>query len=114
MSNNDWQSEQTKEQGKKNILWGAIWCGGGTVVTVVTYSIASGGGTYLVAWGAIIFGAIQLIRGLMQLQDAKPPLTPGGENKEDNQNAADYCTYCSERLYSGMVYCPHCGMKVNT
>jgi hypothetical protein len=26
-----------------------------------------GGGTYIVAWGAIIFGAIQFFRGLIQL-----------------------------------------------
>ena len=43
---------------------GALWCVGGIVVTAVTYQVASGGGTYVVAWGAILFGAIQALRGL--------------------------------------------------
>jgi hypothetical protein len=39
----------------------------GTAVTVLTYEAASGGGTYVVVWGAILFGAIQAIRGLAML-----------------------------------------------
>jgi hypothetical protein len=42
-----------------------LWCVGGTIVTIVTYQAASGGGTYMVAWGAIVFGGIQFLRGLM-------------------------------------------------
>ena len=53
---------------KKNMLYGALWCIGGIVVTVVTLGMAmEGGGTYIVAWGAIVFGAIQFFRGLIQL-----------------------------------------------
>jgi hypothetical protein len=55
------------EQAKKNMLYGALWCIGGIVVTAATYSSAEGGGRYVVAWGAIIFGAIQFFRGLAQL-----------------------------------------------
>jgi hypothetical protein len=55
-----------KEAGKKNMLYGALWCIGGTVVTVITLAAASGGGTYVIAWGAIIFGGIQFLRGLYQ------------------------------------------------
>jgi len=50
----------------KNMLYGALWCIGGIIVTAVTYSSASGGGRYVIAWGAIIFGAIQFLRGLWQ------------------------------------------------
>ncbi len=46
------------------MVFGALWCIGGIVVTVVTYSAAASGGTYVVAWGAIVFGAIQFFRGL--------------------------------------------------
>jgi hypothetical protein len=44
-------------------------CFVGLVVTAWTYQSAAnaGGGRYVVAWGAIVFGAIQLFRGLMQL-----------------------------------------------
>ncbi len=51
---------------KKNMLYGALWCIGGILVTAVTFSAAGKGGTYVVAWGAIIFGGIQFFRGLFQ------------------------------------------------
>jgi hypothetical protein len=51
----------------KNIMFGAIWCVGGTAVTALTYQMASGGGTYFVAWGAILFGGIQFLKGVGQL-----------------------------------------------
>lgn len=53
--------------GGKDMLVGALWCIGGIVVTALTYSAASeGGGTYVVAWGAILFGGIQFLRGLFR------------------------------------------------
>lgn len=61
------RSEQFKKAGLKNMGFGALWCVGGLVVTGATYSAASsGGGTYIVTWGAIVFGAIQFIQGLIQ------------------------------------------------
>jgi len=39
----------------------------GIIVTVGSYEAASGGGTYVVAWGAILFGGIQFLRGLGEL-----------------------------------------------
>ncbi len=52
---------------EKNMLYGGLWCAGGTLVTVLTYSAASsGGGHYVVAWGAIVFGAVQFFKGLSQ------------------------------------------------
>jgi hypothetical protein len=49
----------------KNMLVGGLWCAGGILVTALTYSAASGGGSYVVAWGAIVFGGIQFFRGLL-------------------------------------------------
>ena len=61
------RGEARKKAGSKNMLIGALWCVGGLAVTGLTYSAASdGGGTYIVTWGAIIFGAIQFFRGLVQ------------------------------------------------
>ena len=69
VTNLDHQVADTKkERAKKDVLYGALWCVGGIVVTAVTYSSASGGGTYVVAWGAIIFGAVQLIKGVVNSQ----------------------------------------------
>ena len=53
-----------RQAGMKNVGIGMLWCVGGIIVTAVTYSMASGGGTYFVAWGAVLFGAIQALRGL--------------------------------------------------
>lgn len=49
------------------MLVGALCVFGGIVVTVVTYGLASNrpnGGSFIVASGAIIFGARQFIRGM--------------------------------------------------
>ena len=41
--------------GGRDIVIGALWCIGGTIATI--YS------DYFIFWGAIVFGAFQLIRG---------------------------------------------------
>jgi hypothetical protein len=61
------KKESSREAGKKNMLVGSLWCGGGLLVTAITYSTAAGGGTYVVTWGAVIFGGIQLLRGIGQM-----------------------------------------------
>jgi hypothetical protein len=54
-----------RKAGGKEMIVGGLWCVGGLVVTAITYSMASSrGGTYIVTWGAVIFGAIQFFRGL--------------------------------------------------
>jgi hypothetical protein len=58
-----------KESGQLNMLYGALLCIGGVVVSAVTYKIAAGsseGGRYVIAWGAVIAGAIQFLLGLAQ------------------------------------------------
>jgi hypothetical protein len=63
------RKKANRDAASKNLVLGALWCVGGAVVTIVTYQIAteSGGGTYFVAWGAVLFGGIQFLRGLGQL-----------------------------------------------
>jgi len=64
------RAKAIREAGRKNMLYGALWCIGGTLVTVFSYQAASNdreGGTYLVAWGAIAFGGVQFFRGLVQV-----------------------------------------------
>lgn len=63
------RSKAANAAARRNMLVGALWCLGGTAVTVITYQAAAnqpGGGSYMVAWGAIIFGAFQFLRGLFQ------------------------------------------------
>lgn len=64
------KSDLIRETGNKNMLYGALWAIGGTVVTMATYSAAKGGGTYIVAWGAILFGIVQFFQGLSQASKA--------------------------------------------
>ena len=44
-----------KESGRKDMLYGALWCIGGTVATVANIGF--------IFWGAILFGGIQFIKG---------------------------------------------------
>jgi hypothetical protein len=56
--------------GGRDLLVGGVICAIGLAVTFGTYAAAngrSGGGRYTVAWGAILFGAIQFFKGLAKL-----------------------------------------------
>ena len=59
-------AEKSKALARKNMISGALWCIGGIIVTVTTLKAASGGGTYFIAWGAILFGFLQLVQGIYQ------------------------------------------------
>ncbi len=61
----------TKKTGINNMLVGGGFFIVGLIVTLASYSSASAGGTYYLCWGAIIFGAIQFIQGLIQYLTAK-------------------------------------------
>lgn len=58
---------QAPNSGMRNILVGFGVCLVGTIITVATYNASGPGGTFVVAWGAIVFGGIQGIRGIVQL-----------------------------------------------
>jgi uncharacterized protein DUF4339 len=62
-----------RKAGLKTMGYGALWFFGGLIVTGISYSMASsgsGGGTYLVTWGAVIIGGIQIVKGLIQFLSA--------------------------------------------
>ena len=60
-----------RSAGVNNMTVGLLWCVGGSLVTGVTYNMAvsSGGGSYVIAWGAIVFGGLQFLKGLAQWLD---------------------------------------------
>ena len=66
-------ADARREAGLRNAKVGAAWCIGGGLVTAITFASASGGGTYVVAWGAILFGAVQGFRGLAASGAPPPP-----------------------------------------
>jgi hypothetical protein len=53
--------------GGRDVLHGALWLLLGIVVTAGTYVLAaeSGGGRFIVMWGAMLFGGLQFLRGLI-------------------------------------------------
>jgi hypothetical protein len=68
------RADQTKNErraaGKRQMIVGAVICAIGLIVTIVSYTaVEHGGGTYVVAWGAIVFGGIRFFRGLIQATD---------------------------------------------
>jgi hypothetical protein len=61
-------AESDREQGQKNIVYGALWFIGGLVVTLGSYTLAknAGGGMYLVTSGALVWGGVQFLYGVYQ------------------------------------------------
>ncbi|HEY4056276.1 MAG TPA: hypothetical protein VGM39_06685 [Kofleriaceae bacterium] len=60
--------DEQRRSAKSDMLIGAVMCAFGIIVTAATFSSAStGGGTYVIAWGPAIFGAIRFFRGLSRL-----------------------------------------------
>ncbi|MEH0153915.1 hypothetical protein V6R21_07185 [Limibacter armeniacum] len=48
-----------KERAQKDMLYGALWCIGGTILTVADIGF--------IFWGAILFGAVQFFKGVANL-----------------------------------------------
>jgi uncharacterized membrane protein YiaA len=61
------EAAERRHKASRNILVGGIMLGVGLLVTIGTYGSAStsSDGTYIVAYGPMIFGAIRLFRGLL-------------------------------------------------
>lgn len=59
--------EEEYASAKKHVKIGLITCVIGIAVTSLTYFMASAGGSYTIAYGAMIFGAYEGIKGLIQL-----------------------------------------------
>lgn len=63
-------SKAVRKRALRQIMIGLALLVVGLVVTVATYSHASSsqtGGTYIVAWGPIVFGALGALRGFLLL-----------------------------------------------
>lgn len=54
------------QSGQRMMVSGAIWLVGGLVVTIASYTLASsaGGGRFVLAYGAVIYGIAQIFRGM--------------------------------------------------
>jgi hypothetical protein len=61
------------EDGWRTVRYGALWIAGGLIVTMFTFAVAAGGGSYVIAWGAMLYGAIQFVRGASRVAQAPRP-----------------------------------------
>jgi len=97
--------KETDNAINKNILGGGIFLGLGLLVTLMSFSSASRfGGTYFIYYGAIIWGAIQLIIGLGQDRSRRKAEPEAGD---DNYNGPR-CVACAAPIEKGVKTCPHC------
>ena len=68
MGFDDFGRSEQRSQARTDIVVGLLLLIVGIAITSATYSSASTqGGTYIVAYGPIIFGVIRLFRGLFRL-----------------------------------------------
>jgi len=67
LSNDRESEEDRRSQASRQIVTGAIFLGVGLILTVATFGAAASspsGGTYILAYGPMIYGAITLFRGV--------------------------------------------------
>lgn len=64
--NMHYEAEPYKKEASKSLGVGLAWLFGGLLITFWSYSAAvnSGGGSYVVTYGAILFGFLQAFRGI--------------------------------------------------
>ena len=60
------RTKAIQDTAKKKMFHGALWCLGGLVVTALNLSLSGEGEGFILAWGVVIFGALQFLRGLAQ------------------------------------------------
>ena len=61
---------------QKSVALSSLWPLGGALITFVTYQMASAGGSYTIAWGAVIIGAVFFAKALFDYFKLKKQLAP--------------------------------------
>lgn len=58
-----------RPSGRQDLVVGALWFAGGVLITYGSYVVATegGGGQYVITTGAIVYGAVRMVRGLSRL-----------------------------------------------
>lgn len=62
----DAATEDAAMQSRMSVMTGVFCIVIGVGGSLVTYALALPGGVYVVAWGPVVYGAIQLVRGMEQ------------------------------------------------
>ena len=64
---NSYKKSEFRKAGIRTLLIGVGFVVAGAVVTGITYSAASGGGTYVVTTGLFLVGAWNILKGLFRM-----------------------------------------------
>lgn len=56
--------EKEKKVKRQYLVFGCLFFFGGIIVSVWSYIQAYNGGTYIITWGAVLFGAMMLYKGM--------------------------------------------------
>jgi hypothetical protein len=97
---------QVERTSNHNVIVGCILLVGGALVTGLTYArAAQSGGTYLIAYGAIIAGAVQLYIGLRDASTSVQPTVNEAEKPYDGPR----CVACAAPITAETMTCPQCG-----
>lgn len=59
--------DELLQRARRDVRYGLLWCVGGLAFTLGSYYLADAGGKYVVATGAVVWGAIQALRGAFGL-----------------------------------------------
>ncbi len=61
------RSEALGKASMTNMILGALLCFGGIIATAIVHGVeATDGGYYIVAWGVVLCGALQITHGVLQ------------------------------------------------
>ncbi|MBI5533094.1 MAG: hypothetical protein HY898_10280 [Deltaproteobacteria bacterium] len=59
--------ERAQPGPQRDLVVGAAWLVGGGVATLASYSLASGGGKFVITTGAIAYGVARIVRGVIRM-----------------------------------------------
>jgi hypothetical protein len=76
------------KKANNDMLFGALWCIGGTVATLANIGF--------IFWGAIIFGGVQFFQGLTNLPAKVIPLFGCRHCDFEQSTDFEYCSKCSK------------------
>jgi hypothetical protein len=109
------------ETASHDVLVGAIWFILGIAVTAGTYlAVADTGGTYLICWGAVVFGGLQFLRGLFRAVVAEQATnydslvksrTLSQQTAEVQRTVLEYSNSHEEVNTIKTHNCSHCGTQ---
>jgi hypothetical protein len=57
---------EAKSKGREKMIHGALWCAGGAALMATTYLMVDARVVLILAWGAVGFGAVNFLLGLIR------------------------------------------------